>query len=163
MKRYIFIDAEYAYTCAAREGKIPYYKWIFGMFEKGCDQRIVNIYHVGDSKKKEGLCNLLFRLGADYNIVFDCMFASKTQIVGAAMAVDVMRYACEDDNDDNEWLFLTGDDYIIPIVTQLQKNEKRKISVCYFPIIFSRDLEKTCSGTDIHLVSMNNKYFIFPK
>ena len=166
MLNYIFIDAEYAYACALREcGSLPNYKNILDMVDSEFGKPEKVIYHVGSKQRKQGFLSFLGKLGVDYNVVFDFTRASKTQLVGAAMAMDSMRIcASEHVGKVRSFTFLTGDDYLIPIVIDLKKYEPAlSISILYFHNIFSLDLQKVIAEYKIKTIKLGHKYFTFPK
>ena len=133
--KYVFIDAEYCFTCSVREGQLPNYKNIMELFNNdGSDEKTIKyVYHVGAKENKRGVCDFLTRIGVDYNIILEYDFASKTQLVGATMSFDVATHCLtQKEPKDNKFYFLTGDDYLIPIVSEAFKYNQN-LKVFYFP------------------------------
>jgi len=159
---YIFLDAEYAYTCSAREGQIPNYKNLIDMFNQEFPKSEIIAYHVGDKDKKRGVCDFLCRSGVDYNAVLEFRWASKTQLVGAAMAIDAIKFALQQHGDSN-FVFLTADDYLIPIVEALNRINGIKIHVYCFPSLVSRELDGVLQAERIKRIHLSNRYFTYPK
>lgn len=159
---HIFIDAEYAYTCSAREGQIPNYKNLIDMFDKEFAGNQKMIYHVGDKDKKRGVCDFLVRLGVDYNIILEFRFASKTQLVGAAMAIDAIKLA-RTASAGSKFVFLTADDYMIPIVEELCQRTQVDVHVFCFPAVVSRELEQVLKDERVPRVHLSSRYFTYPK
>ena len=158
--KYIFIDAEYAFTCSSREGQHPNYKNILEALNREKDESVKLVYHVGNAGKKRGVSDFLTKSGVDYNIILEFELASKTQLVGAQMGIDVMRY-CQTSTDAT-FTFLTGDDYLIPIIAELLKYDV-KIEVFYFPAIFSHELSQVLDRERIKAERMSTRYFTFPR
>jgi len=157
--KYVFIDAEYAYTCSAREGQLPNYKNIMELFNSD-EEKVVLVYHVGAQDKKRGVCDFLTRLGVDYNIILEHDHASKTQLVAATMGIDVMKYFQK--SKDASFYFLTGDDYLIPIINELI-NYELQINIFYFPAIYSIELKYVLDRYNIKPKALSNRYFTYPR
>ena len=159
-KGYIFIDAEYCYTCAVREGMVPSYKAIFELFNKNFPESVKILYHVGEAERKKRLFEFTMKLGADYNIIIDYPHVSKTQVIGSNIAIDSIKYMNRLTDPDTPFVFLTGDDYMIPIVEEFKKN-MITCHLYYFPAILSKALIDIYKGTD-RLVCLSAKYFMYP-
>lgn len=159
---YIFVDAEYAYSSAAREGQVPNYKNLMALFEKHFSPSVKLFYHVGEEKKRHNICNFLSRLGADYNVVQNYTHASKTQLVGANMSIDVMNYLHDPKIVDPTIVILSGDDYVIPIVQELHQRKVRQI-VMHYSNFMAIDLLNLLETNKIEIHSLNKKYFTWPK
>lgn len=138
-KAFFFVDTEYAFTCSRYEQMVPNYRSIFAMFDKHYAESYKIMYFVGNQSRKKGIQNFLIKLGAHFLNVHSLGHASKIQVVGSAMAIDVAERISEG-RTDWDYVFLSGNDYMIPIVARLNKLGIEPY-LYYFPLILSRDLE----------------------
>lgn len=156
MKTFIFLDAEYYYTVGLSEGKIPDYKTFIDMVKNKYKGTVIFIYFVGSLQKKRGIYNYLIKIGATFVNVIELFKVSKPQIIASTMALDVAKLSREDNV--SHFVFLSGNDYLIPIIEHLSKINITS-DVYYYPPIFSNALEKT----DCKISKLSDKYFMFPK
>jgi hypothetical protein len=160
---YAFIDCEYAYTCAARENQVPNYKNLTDLIDGSFSPCVKIAYHVGDKEKKTGVSDFLSRIGIDYNVVLDYHErTSKTQLVGSQMAIDTMRYLARVNKAGTNFVYVTGDDYLVPIIEELSEHDVR-VHVFHWPIILSRALDPMIAAKKFSLNTLNNRYFTYPK
>lgn len=159
---YIFIDAEYCFTCAVREGKIPNYVNLNGLFEKEFSPCIKIVYHSGPKAKKKKVSDFILKNGFDYSIIYDYPHTFKTQIVGAAMAIDTMKAINRlSEGEDPYFVYLSGDDYLIPILDEV-RDQKLKVCVFHYQQIISRALHQYCKECNVRLKTLFDRYSTFP-
>ena len=154
---HLFIDAEYAFTCAMREGMIPNYRAITDLFKKRHAALTMYAYFVGDKKKKKAISEFLHYIGIPYITIMDIEHISKAQVIGSQIAIDTVRFITS--GVDAEYAFLSGDDYLIPLIEYISKYNM-KPTVYYFPIIVSKELEKSLH---CKLHKLTDGFFTFPK
>lgn len=155
---HILIDAEYAYTCAMRDGMLPNYKAIVDLFKKRYPNSILYAYFVGDKRKKKGISDFLSKIGVSYVIIMDVEHISKTQIIGSQISIDTVNIL-KGNGDYNDFVFLSGDDYLIPLIDYVSKWNSTP-HVYYFPIIITKELEKS---NNCKLFKLTDGFFTFPK
>ena len=151
---YIFIDTEYCWTCAIREGMIPNYRSIVEFFNETYGDNVKFAYLVGAKGKKKTVADFLVRIGINYVQILELQNCSKTQVIGTTIALDL----CQSINFKSEYVFLTADDYMIPIVDYLNKLSIVPF-IHYFPIIISKEL----NNTKCNLKKISNSYLSFSK
>ncbi len=143
--------------------KVPNYKNIIDYFNSRFKKSEKIFYHVGSKDMKRGVCDFLRKLGVDYNVVLDYNWALKPQVVAAMMGMDVMRCLDKAVKNKRTFCFLTGDDYLIPIIDDLHIKYGLNIHVCYFPAVISRELWSLLQEYKIQSTSMSSRYFTYPK
>lgn len=140
-KNYVFIDAEYCFTCAVREGMLPNYKAIIRLLDARHPDSIKVAYFVGSKERKKTVQSYLLNNGIDFVSILEMHRCSKTQIVGATMALDSAKVLYEEGAEIDRFVYLTGDDYMIPIIQWLH-GKGQKSMIYAFSYILSKDLER---------------------
>jgi len=162
-KTVVLCDNEYIFTSCKRENDkmLPSHRNIVGMLDEYFPDNIINFYHVGLKRDKTRLFEFLSKLKID-NIIFECVYASKTQLIGTAMGIDTIKYLDSMAYVKN-FVFISGDDYLIPIVDELTERDVNIYIMC-FPILMSKELNNVCNeNKNINLKFLSNKYFMFQK
>lgn len=155
MKTYIFIDGEYTYTCACREGKVVDYAGLIKLMNVSHIDNVKLIYFVGMAAKKKGLSDFLIKAGMDYINTIPFTDCSKTQVVASTLALDVAKLAIAEPN--STFAFVTGDDYMMPIIHFLTERSIPSY-IYYFPVICYSELHKmSCRMNQLP------NLFMFPK
>ena len=139
MKTYIFIDGEYTFTCAVREGQVPDYLGLLRLLNVAHPDNVKSLYLVSESQKKKGLTDFLIKSGVDYVTMIPYANCSKTQMIAATLALDVAKISHTEKN--CIFAFVTGDDYMMPIVHYLTERAIPSY-VYYFPVIHYCELDK---------------------
>jgi hypothetical protein len=157
-RTYIFLDTEYCFAAAVRQGQVPNYKSITELFNEKYPDCIKVAYLVGLKEKKRSVANFLTKMGVDFVHIIDIVRSSKTQLVAATLALDVAQLIHS--GEASHFVFLTADDYMIPIINFLNTKDIQP-DIYYFPLIKSENIETPNLLCTLH--SLTNFCFMFPK
>jgi hypothetical protein len=150
----IYIDAEYLYAVAQREDMLPNYKMLIDNLKTTYPDSVINAYFIGDKNKKCTVMDFLHRIGVNFVHIIQLNMCSKTQVMGSVLAWDVCIATGNPHVD--TFVFVSGDDYLVPIIYALSEDSYNTV-VYYFPLIFSRGLEK--AGCKLNILSNSNLIF----
>ena len=153
---HIYIDAEYLFTVALRENQVPNYKTLIEMMKTNYLDCIINIYFVGSKDKKRGLMDFLHKMGVNYIHIIELSNCSKTQVMGSALAWDVCLQSLNPKSE--KFVFVSGDDYLVPIVDSLMK-DNYPVDIYYASLICSRGLTYK---DNMKMIPLSHANFMYP-